>query len=52
MTNSKWLRRALLSGVALGVATTGAQADDLTALKAQLEALQRRPERSTLMKQS
>ncbi|MEM7428438.1 MAG: porin, partial [Pseudomonadota bacterium] len=42
MTNSKWLRRALLGGVALGVATTGAQADDLTALKAQLEALQSR----------
>ena len=42
MTNSKWLRRALLSGVALGVATTGAQADDLNALKAQLEALQSR----------
>ncbi|MCP5081655.1 MAG: hypothetical protein GY948_08160 [Alphaproteobacteria bacterium] len=42
MTNSKWLRRALLSGVALGVASTGAQADDLTALKAQLEALQSR----------
>ncbi len=42
MTNSKWLRRALLGGVALGVATTGAQAEDLTALKAQLEALQSR----------
>ncbi|MEM8688233.1 MAG: hypothetical protein AAGF81_12935 [Pseudomonadota bacterium] len=42
MTHSKWLRRALLSGVALGVATTGAQADELTALKAQLEALQSR----------
>ncbi len=42
MTNSKWLRRALLSGVALGVASTGAQADDLNALKAQLEALQSR----------
>lgn len=42
MTNSKWLRRALLSGVALGVASTGAQADELTALKAQLEALQSR----------
>ncbi len=42
MTNSKWLRRALLGGVALGVATTGAQAEDLSALKAQLEALQNR----------
>ncbi len=42
MTNSKWLRRALLGGVALGVATTGAQADELSALKAQLEALQGR----------
>ena len=42
MTNSKWLRRALLGGVALSVMATGAQADELTALKAQLEALQSR----------
>src|SRR5262245_42856493 len=43
MTNTKWLRRALLGGVALTVAgTAGAQADELSALKAQLEALQSR----------
>ena len=42
MTNTKWLRRALLGGAALGVMATGAQADELTALKAQLEALQSR----------
>lgn len=42
MTNSKWLRRALLGGVALGVMATGAQADELAELKAQLEALQSR----------
>ena len=42
MTNSKWLRHALLGGVALSVASTGAQADELSALKAQLEALQSR----------
>ena len=41
-TSSKWLRRALLGGVALGVTATGAQADELSALKAQLEALQSR----------
>ena len=42
MTNSKWLRRALLGGVAIGVMSTGAQADDLDDLKAQIEALQTR----------
>ena len=42
MSNTKWLRRALLGGVALSVMATGAQADELTALKAQLEALQTR----------
>jgi len=42
MTNSKWLRRALLGGVAVTVMSTGAQADELTALKAQLQALQSR----------
>ncbi len=42
MTNSKWLRHVLLSGVALGVTITGAQADELSALKGQLEALQSR----------
>ena len=43
MTNTKWLRRALLGGVALTVAgTSGARADELADLKAQLEALQSR----------
>ena len=42
MTNTKWLRRALLGGAALGVVATGAQADELSALKAQLAALQSR----------
>jgi opacity protein-like surface antigen len=43
MTDSKWLRRALLGGVALTVAgTSGARADELADLKAQLEALQSR----------
>ncbi len=42
MTKSKWLRRALLGGAALGVMASGAQADELSALKAQLEALQSR----------
>ena len=42
MTRTKWLRRALLGGAALGVMATGAQADELAALKAQLEALQAR----------
>ena len=42
MSKSNWLRRALLGGVALSVMTTGAQADELSALKAQLEALQSR----------
>jgi len=41
-TSSKWLRQALLSGAALGVVATGAQADELSALKAQLEGLQSR----------
>ena len=40
--SSKWLRRALLGGAALSVAATGAQADELNALKSQLEALQSR----------
>ncbi|MFO1089780.1 MAG: DcaP family trimeric outer membrane transporter [Hyphomicrobiales bacterium] len=40
MTNTKWLRRALLGGVALGVIATGARADELSDLKAQLEQLQ------------
>jgi opacity protein-like surface antigen len=40
--SAKWLRRALLGGVALGAMATGAQADELSALKAQLEALQSR----------
>jgi hypothetical protein len=42
MTNLKWLRQALLGGAALGVLASGAQADELSALKAQLEALQAR----------
>ncbi len=42
MKNTKWLRRALLGGAALSVMATGAQADELSALKAQLEALQSR----------
>ncbi|QPC41801.1 porin [Kaustia mangrovi] len=42
MSNTKWLRRALLGGVAVSVMATGAQADELDALKAQLEALQAR----------
>jgi hypothetical protein len=43
MTNTKWLRRALLGGVALTVAgTAGARADELADLKSQLEALQSR----------
>ena len=42
MTDTKWLRRALLGGVALTVMASGAQADELAALKAQLEALQSR----------
>jgi len=42
MTNTKWLRRALLGGVALGVMAAGAQADELSDLKAQLESLQGR----------
>lgn len=41
-TSSKWLRRALLGGAALGVVATGAQADELSALKSQLEGLQSR----------
>ncbi len=39
---NKWLRRALLGGVAMTVMAAGAQADELEALKAQLEALQAR----------
>ena len=43
MTRSNtWLHRALLGGVALGITATAAQADELEALKAQLEALQSR----------
>src|SRR5262245_25436161 len=43
MTDTKWLRRALLGGVALTVAgTAGARADELADLKTQLEALQSR----------
>src|SRR5262245_57858902 len=43
MTNTRWLRRALLGGVALTVAgTSGARADELSDLKAQLESLQSR----------
>ena len=42
MTRTKWLRRGLLGGVALGALATGAQADELADLKAQLEALQAR----------
>jgi hypothetical protein len=42
MTNTKWLRRALLGGVALSVMAAGAQADELSDLKSQLEALQLR----------
>src|SRR4051812_18760064 len=43
MTNTKWLRRALLGGAALSVmASSGARADELADLKAQLEALQSR----------
>ena len=39
---NKWLRRALLGGVAMTVLAAGAQAGELEALKAQLEALQAR----------
>lgn len=42
MSNSKWLGRALMGGVALSVMASGAQADELSELKAQLEALQAR----------
>ncbi len=43
MIKSKWIRRALLGGVAMAVMASGAQAaDDLEALKAQIEALQAR----------
>ena len=42
MTNTKWLRSALLGGVAVSVMATGAQASELSDLKAQLEALQSR----------
>ncbi len=40
--SAKWVRRALLGGVAFGAMATGAQADELSSLKAQLEALQSR----------
>ena len=42
MTNTKWLRSVLLGGVAVSVMATGAQASELSDLKAQLEALQSR----------
>ena len=42
MRKLKWLRQALLGGAALSVVATGAQADELATLKAQLEALQSR----------
>ncbi len=42
MTNTKWLRRALLGGVAMTVMAASAQADEISDLKAQLEALQSR----------
>ena len=40
MKNTKWLRSALMGGVAVSVMATGAQASELSDLKAQLEALQ------------
>lgn len=40
--SAKWVRRALLGGVAFGAMATGAQAGELSSLKAQLEALQSR----------
>ncbi|MFO1089777.1 MAG: hypothetical protein U1E46_09395 [Hyphomicrobiales bacterium] len=40
MTNTKWLRRALLGGAALTVMSAAAQADELSDLKAQLNQLQ------------
>ncbi len=42
MNTSKWLRSVLLGGVAVSVMATGAQADELSDMKAQLEALQSR----------
>jgi hypothetical protein len=42
MINLKWLRQPLLGGAALSVLATGVQADELSTLKAQLEALQSR----------
>ena len=42
MRKLKWLRQALLGGAALSVVATGAQADELATVKAQLEALQSR----------
>ena len=42
MRKLKWLRQALLGGAALSVVATGAQADELANLKAQLETLQSR----------
>ena len=42
MMNLKWLRQPLLGGAALSVLATGVHADELSTLKAQLEALQSR----------
>jgi hypothetical protein len=42
MRKLKWLRQALLGGAALSVVATGAQADELANLKAELETLQSR----------
>ena len=42
MKNIKWFRSMLLSGVAISVMATGAQADELSDLRTQLEALQSR----------
>ena len=42
MTNSKWFPSMLLGGVAIYVMASGAHADELADLKAQLEALQSR----------
>ena len=42
MTKTNWFRLALMGSAALGVLATAARADELTDLKAQLEALQSR----------
>ncbi len=42
LPTNRWVLRALLGGAALGAMATTAQADELSALKAQLEALQSR----------